>query len=218
MTRPSPTRNSDGFTLLELAIVLVVVGLMAGGGVALMSSIWEQQKRLETQEYMKEVRQAVLTYANAAGRLPGAAVASPYPQLPYAPLAVSRYDAWGRPLQYKIHPSLTVDQATSCSTAKGLIDGTVTVGTWTGPKVWDEDAGRELPALVVLASAGAKDADNQDYDPDPAVDLRSAFDAIGGRGSNYSGTPYLRNRPGPEFDDLVIYIGPTTFYDWLKCP
>jgi len=218
MTYPSPTRNSKGFSLLELAIILVVLGLVAGGGVALLSSIWEQQKRIETQEYMKEVRQAVLTYANAAGRLPGASVTSPYPMLPYLPLAVSRYDAWGRPLQYMIHPGLRVNQATSCSTAKSLIDGTVTVGTWTGPKVWDEDAGRELPALVVLASAGAKDADNQDYDPDPAIDLRSVFDEIAGRGNNYTGAPFLRNRPRPEFDDLVIYIGPTTLYDWLKCP
>lgn len=217
MICPLRTRKPDGFTLLELAIVLVVIGLLAGGGVALLGSIWEHQKRFETQAYMEEARQSLLVYASVSGRLPGALPSPPYSHLNYGALGIGANDAWNRPLRYEVHPGLLVNKTTSCSTVKSLIDGSA-LSTWSGPKVWDEDAAQALPVTVVLASAGAKDADNQDYDADPVAELRSAFDAIGGKGNNYSGTPFLFNRPGPEFDDLVVYIGPSTLYDWLKCP
>ncbi len=59
-----------GFTLLETAIVLFIVALLLGGLLPTLSSRIEQQRIREVSMQLDEVRQALIGYAIANGRLP----------------------------------------------------------------------------------------------------------------------------------------------------
>ena len=64
---PRPQR---GFTLPELAIVLVIVAFLLGGMMAMFSSQTDQRKWNDTQSQLEAARDALLGYAIANGRLP----------------------------------------------------------------------------------------------------------------------------------------------------
>ncbi len=63
-------RLQSGFTLAELAIVLVIVGFLLGGTMAMISSQTDQRKWNDTQSRLEAARDALLGYAIANGRLP----------------------------------------------------------------------------------------------------------------------------------------------------
>lgn len=59
-----------GFSLIELAVVLVVIGLLVGGGIAALEVTTEQAKRSDQKRQLREVREALYGFAMATGRLP----------------------------------------------------------------------------------------------------------------------------------------------------
>ena len=63
-------RLQPGFTLAELAIVLVIVAFLLGGTMAMVSSQTDQRKWNDTQSRLEAARDALLGYAIANGRLP----------------------------------------------------------------------------------------------------------------------------------------------------
>jgi prepilin-type N-terminal cleavage/methylation domain-containing protein len=63
-------RVQAGFTLAELAIVLVIVAFLLGGTMAMISSQTDQRKWNDTQSRLEAARDALLGYAIANGRLP----------------------------------------------------------------------------------------------------------------------------------------------------
>lgn len=234
--------HERGFTLVELAIVLVVIGLLVGGGIALSNTLVTQEKRIETLTDMKAAKQALLNYARGRKRLPPAdAGTAPYawPMLPAAVLGSERNDAWNRPLKYVVHPDLT-DPALACGLLSRTIDQTPSTqagyiaGTrLTQPRVRDMDARDfftyyaaspeptvhtppSFPVAVILVSGGPRDADDNDHDPGPD-DVRSVFDSYAGWGDNYgdSAGTFVRMAPRGDFDDLVVYIGAPLLYAWM---
>lgn len=70
----SPPRLQDGFTLTEVAIVLVIVGFLLGGVMMTLSAQMEQRKWNDTQSQLESARDAILGYAIANGRLPCPAI------------------------------------------------------------------------------------------------------------------------------------------------
>ncbi len=68
-------RSSGGFSLAELAIVLVIVALLLGGMLMPLAAQNELRKAAETRKSLQEVRDALLGFAIAHGRLPCPAVA-----------------------------------------------------------------------------------------------------------------------------------------------
>lgn len=63
-------KYNSGFTLVELAMVLLIVGLLLGGLVPTISSQIEQQRINETRKQLDEIKQALTGFAVANGRLP----------------------------------------------------------------------------------------------------------------------------------------------------
>src|SRR5688572_15259529 len=61
---------SRGFSLVELAVVLAVVGLLLGSLMYTLQAQTEQRAREETQRRLEQAREALLGYAVANGRLP----------------------------------------------------------------------------------------------------------------------------------------------------
>lgn len=58
----SKSYSLKGFTLLEVAIVLAIVGLLLAGGVNLLSGSADTSKYKQTQNELQEVKEALITY------------------------------------------------------------------------------------------------------------------------------------------------------------
>lgn len=109
-------RESSGFSLVEMAIVLAIVALLLGGLLPTISGQMEQQHRNETSKYLDEVRDALLGYAVANGRLPcpdtngdgtenapcTSTATQQFGTLPYNNLGVGNKDAYGKELVYAV--------------------------------------------------------------------------------------------------------------------
>jgi|JI6StandDraft_1071083.scaffolds.fasta_scaffold40222_2 prepilin-type N-terminal cleavage/methylation domain-containing protein len=141
----SQLSRKSGFTLVELAIVLVIVALLSGGLMMTLSAQKENMAATETQRRLDEVREALLGYVAANGRLPcpaaplatgiespvgGGACTRPRDgllpgvTLGLTPTDQNGYvlDGWGNPIRYAV---TSYSHATFCpngcySTANGV--------------------------------------------------------------------------------------------------
>jgi prepilin-type N-terminal cleavage/methylation domain-containing protein len=108
-------KSLAGFSLVEMAVVLAIVGILLAGLLPTLSSQIEKQRRNETQKYMSEVRDSLLGFAVSNGRFPcpdtnsdGASeatcttAASQFGTLPYVDLGVVNTDAYGKTLLYSV--------------------------------------------------------------------------------------------------------------------
>ena len=60
----------SGFTLVEMAMVMLIIGLLLGGLMPTLSAQMEVQRISETNKQLEEIQQALIGYAIANGRLP----------------------------------------------------------------------------------------------------------------------------------------------------
>lgn len=65
-----------GFTLIEIAIVLVIVGMLVGSFIGSLTQRIETTKRDNTKKQLEDIKMAILGFASAEGRLPCPALAS----------------------------------------------------------------------------------------------------------------------------------------------
>jgi prepilin-type N-terminal cleavage/methylation domain-containing protein len=124
-TRTRSRRREQGFTLLELAISLVIVSLVSGGLMMALSARHNTLATSETQHRINNARDALLGFAAANGRLPcpaapgktglesppgGGTCTNPWDgflpavTLGLAPTNAQGYalDDWGNPIRYVI--------------------------------------------------------------------------------------------------------------------
>ncbi|MDZ7656964.1 MAG: prepilin-type cleavage/methylation domain-containing protein [Sulfurimicrobium sp.] len=148
-----------GFSLVELAIVLVVVALLLGGLLVPLTMQIEQQKIRETQKAMDEIKEALIGYAIANNRLPcpdsdldglenpptptvalNTPVAGQTTQtfsclvdeggLPYQALGVSREDGWNNRFRYRVTPAFTQRTIVTDNATGNVLSSTAfTLGT-----------------------------------------------------------------------------------------
>jgi prepilin-type N-terminal cleavage/methylation domain-containing protein len=202
--------NAKGFTLLEIAIVMIIIGILAGGGVGLMRMLTERKARNATVDYLQQVRMALVSYAGNNGRLPWADSdadgiensGTTNGTLPYQTLQIAPSDAYKRNLRYEINANLTTNRSSTCSALRA--------GLSIRPQVVDADgAATAFSVAAVLVSAGPMDADSNG----------NVFDALTAgthQGNNANGNPnYLRNPPVAAFDDLTTYIGGSELSGYL---
>jgi prepilin-type N-terminal cleavage/methylation domain-containing protein len=203
--------NGDkGFTLIELAIAMVIIGLLAGGGVSIMGSLTKRKARNETIDYLNQTKAALINYADINGTLPwadtngngGENAGSASGTLPYLDLKIRPADPHRRVIKYALNSSLGTNRSATCSALRGGLTG--------APEVVDSDGSTvSFAVAAIVVSAGPMDADADG----------SAFDDIATGthlGDNTDGTPnYIRHSPVAAFDDLVLYIGENELFGWL---
>ena len=191
---------------MEIAIVMLIVGLLAGGGVSLMGTLSKHKTRNETSNYLQQAKAALISFSKIHGRLPGADTNADGNEdigdfsgdLPYLTLKLNPSDPNRRVLKYALNSNLGTDRIASCVALRSGLSG--------GPIVVDADGvATAFQIAAVLVSAGPKDADNDG----------NVFDNLTGtfQGDNRDGTPnYIRHPPTDLFDDLVIYLGENELY------
>ena len=114
----TPCRES-GFTLIEIAIAIVIISLLLGGLLGPLSVRVEQQERERTKAILEEIKEALYGFAIVNGRLPcpdsnvpndgrenltSGACTNAAGTLPWVDLAVPELDAWGRRFRYRVTP------------------------------------------------------------------------------------------------------------------
>ncbi|MDP1682612.1 MAG: type II secretion system protein, partial [Burkholderiales bacterium] len=116
------TRRARGFSLIEMAFVLIIVTLLLGGLLVPFATQVEQKRIAETQKAMEEIKEALMGFAVANGRLPcpdttndgleEACASAPGStstegNLPWATLGVANSDAWGNRFRYRVTTTFT---------------------------------------------------------------------------------------------------------------
>ena len=134
-------RSHEGFTLVELAVVIAIVGLLLGAFLAPLRAQIDAARIRETERMLGEIRDALIGHAIARGALPcpdvvadgidGAAPAACTGAalegvLPYQALGVPRADAWGRLLRYRVTEEFTNRLLTGQPPSAGRLDLTDT--------------------------------------------------------------------------------------------
>lgn len=210
-----PSRHhAGGFTLAELAVVLVVITLLAGGLLLPLGARLDEQKRRSTLGQLHDIEQALTGFAIIHGRLPcaslesdpaspGYGLESPPPcddtvegRLPWRSLGLEPTDAWGSPratatAPWTGHWRYRPDSAYSRGDAPIRAD-TVPVSNL---QIYDHDdhaitVTSESRAVAVVYSTG----------PNQRAD---------GRNASYSSAhpAYQAGEATAEFDDLLIWLG-----------
>lgn len=101
----SPITSRHGFTLIELSIVLVIVGILVGLGAGMVGPLITMVKVRETRESMDANLQSVISWASSKNRLPQ------WPEFSTS-VAKSAHDDWGQPFVFLYYSSLAPSSAT----------------------------------------------------------------------------------------------------------
>lgn len=128
--------RQQGFTLIEIAIALLLIGLLAGGGLTISGAFRQLSKAEETKAQMAQIKMGLMSYLKVNQYLPcpdtnsdgledrkiSADVSvckSRQGTLPYQTLSVSDKDAWGAPFYYRVNPRAEQSQRINdlCETA-----------------------------------------------------------------------------------------------------
>ena len=226
-------KRSPGFSLIEMAFVLVIITLLLGGLLVPFTTQVEQRRIAETQKAMEEIKEALLGYAIAKGHLPcpavdainGIAQAScplEAPDvnvtgfLPWATLGIARSDAWGRLYRYAVTEDFakpftldTPDKPDKINLNTRASDGSLTT--------------LASNAAAVVISHG-KNGYGGKYeggisDVAPAVSADEVTNAMGTHG--FVARPLVppsspcgaAGQSLCEFDDLVVWLSPNVLFN-----
>jgi prepilin-type N-terminal cleavage/methylation domain-containing protein len=223
-------RAARGFSLVEMAVVLVIVGLMLGGLLTPLSVQLEQRHVNETQKGLEEAREALTGFALRNGYLPCPAVSAANGLedrrgancgggrraglLPWATLGVAKADSWGRIYHYSVSPSFS-DSASpfGLRTARDI---TVATRDARGNLV-AATAINDIPAVVLshgkngagaLAETGIPVAVAVDGNVDERTNADNAGIAFVQRVPADSPAA-----PGGVYDDLLTWVSPNVLFN-----
>lgn len=181
-----------GFTLVEMAIVLAIVGLLLGGLLPTIQGQVEQQHRNETRKNLEEIKDALSGYALINGRLPCPATIvygeadttcsnpSSNNYLPWRTLGVSETDSWGGKWLYRVDPAFASSVPFTLTTATST---TLQIQDSTGKVITSSS---ERPVAIIFSTGKNLKADGQN-------------------GGSFNST-YQSDVPGPNFNDIMVWI------------
>ena len=225
--RPLPCRRQRGFSLIEIAIVLVIVGLMIGGLVTPLTVQLEQRKVAETQKALDEAKEALTGYALRYGYLPCPAISAMNGLedrrggrcngdkrvgfLPWATLGLRAGDSWDKLFRYSVTPAFSdSEQPFTLATPRDI-----SIVTRNGGPLLQATALNDIPAMIMSHGKngfGASSVQGQRQ----AVAASNNVDER----SNAAGTNIFISRPasgaqqpGGEFDDIVVWLSPNILFN-----
>ena len=120
-------QSLSGFTLVEMAIVLVIIGLLVAAFLTPLSAQIDQRNYGETRKQLEDAKEALYGYAMSRSAVdnkpylpcpdtnndgleqPRGAGVCPFQEgrLPWVTLGLTRSDSWGNLIRYRVHPSFS---------------------------------------------------------------------------------------------------------------
>ena len=224
--------RSKGFTLIELAVALVVVALLLGSILVPLTTQVQQRKISDTQKALDEIKEALIGFAMTNGRLPCPAQSATNGLekaactlavdragfIPWATLGVSKLDAWGHIFRYSVTPAYASSLVPfTLITAKDITiqtrDGTGTIISLTNAN--------SIPAVVLSHGRNAYGSvDDQGVVQSlpsgwPANNTDENTNATGVGTTFVSRVPQDESATGTggEFDDIVAWLSPNILFN-----
>ena len=211
-----------GFSLIEIALVLVIVGLALGGIAAALGPQLANKKINDTQKTMSEANEALIGFAIINGRLPRPATsavngienpatcandAACTGLIPWTTLGVSKLDAYGKILRYSVTPGYAnvVFATTALATKQVFTRNTAGVLVPIGG----------TPTAVIY-SHGNANFGTTDTGGAIANGSVANLDEITNNTGAPTGQTFIQRAPaaagaaGGEFDDILIWLAKTT--------
>lgn len=202
------TKTQAGFSLMEVAIVLFVLALLAGSVLVPLSAQMEQRNYDETTRTMNDVRDALLGFAVVNKRLPcpdtdgdgaenvsGVACSSAQGSLPWATLGIGATDAWGQPFLYRV----------TLAFANPNPAAPITLAT--------------APDIRICQSAGCTSTQNVvavvvSKGKNQGTCTAACPDEVENSNNDVTFVSRIRSQPGAgnEFDDVLVWIPATTLF------
>lgn len=230
MRRTLDNRRTAGFTLVEIAIVLVVVGLLIGGLITPLATQLEQRRSADTQRAMEDAREALIGFAVRNGYLPCPAISAANGLedrseerctnerrtgfLPWATLGMPKLDSWGHVFLYSATPDFT-DSAAPFRLATPR-DITVATRDAAGNLV-AATAPNDIPAVILstgkngyggFSDLGVRAVDAGTNNLDEKANLNPAGTAFIARGTSDNAA-----LPGGAYDDVVVWVSPNILFN-----
>lgn len=226
MKTAATTPESQGFTLVEMTVVMVIVGLMLGGLLLPLSGQMDQRNYSKAQADMNEIREALIGYGLANGHLPCPAISITDGRedrsavtctgnkrvgfLPWAELGVAKLDSWGHLYRYSVTPAYTNSGSKVALTNVGDITIRSRDSAGASIKLTNEPG---VPVAIVSFGKNGRHGFNNDGSQ---VTDGSATNTD--EDSNANGTTEFFSRDysetttgGGEFDDVVVWISPNVY-------
>jgi prepilin-type N-terminal cleavage/methylation domain-containing protein len=221
-TRPSRRRSfgCSGFTLVELAIVLVIVALLTGGLLLGISAQRNVAENAEAQRQLENVREALLGFAMTNGRLPCPArpdlaagtedCALEHGVLPWATLALPETDPWGRRFTYYAGSAFTgALPAGSLASFSLSTNGKANVREPVPPPLCPPTVGKTIASdlSAVIVSHGSRGAGGRL--PDGTRIAGDVCDEAENADAASTNPMFVAGASNAAFDDLVVWIAPS---------
>lgn len=224
--RPPP--RAHGFTLVEMAIVLLILTLLAGSLTAGIASHMARRAEAATDAALDEARDALLGHVVRKGYFPCPAKSATdgaedredprkcrknVGLLPWATLGITGVDGWSRRLRYAVAREYVWDiRHTVVGEKANLADGDIDIKTRNidGTELFLTTDGGRTPVVILSHGAnglGATDQDGNALTPPTGSDeARNA----GPDGRLFYARPASENpgAPGGAFDDRVSWLSP----------
>lgn len=222
-------KKECGFTLVEMAIVLMIIGLLLGGLIPTLSAQKESQRINETRKQLDEINDALSGFALINGRLPcpangttasgnesttgsGVSLTCTLTQgiLPWATLGVNETDGWGRRFTYRVSQGVTSNFAdgadgtgASCNIATGVSFQLCSVANLNVLSTsGGSNVAANVPAVVVSHGKNGLGA----Y---PVGGGAAISGATGDEGENADDDNiFVSKDSSPSYDDIVIWLSP----------
>jgi prepilin-type N-terminal cleavage/methylation domain-containing protein len=232
-----------GFSLTELAIVLVIVALLLGGLLVPLSAQYDNANTSAVQKSLSDIQEALIGFAITNGRLPCPALAttigvgSEQPPsasgcankagvLPWATLGVNETDPWGHRYSYRVTKEFTPPSwpGTSVSCATTLpnpapANASFALCSQGDLTVFDTSGGNSIsinvPAIVI---SHGKNGHGAYTTQGTLLGLGSDTDEQDNQLTGVSGTStanayFVSKLPTDSFDDVVVWISPNILFN-----
>lgn len=196
--RATPSRAAQGFTLIELSIVLVIIGLIIATAGTISRGFLDSAERRQNQADLDEAKEAIFDYASRRSRLPCPGdddCGTDIGDIPANEIGLSNEgrDQYGRVLRYGVHQD-----------SDNRVDLT------------DRDLYRNLGELCLAVRNGAEVENGNGLRLNDANDTRIAFAVVtSGRSGSFGGENDSTGNstledpnavPEEGYDDLVSVV------------
>ena len=210
--------NKKGFTLIEMAIVLIIVGLLLAGLFTTLRTQFELRRTEETRIVLEEAKEALMGYVIANKFLPcpdtnaipngteGPRVADECLPLegvlPWQVLGVRGLDSWGRYIRYRVSSNFSNNNTFFLISETGDIRVNSDTGILT------------TSAIAVLISHGPNGFGGRNTTQASPANLMSAPTGTDETENTNANLTYIAHTPTQqgsvnEFDDSVNWISST---------